>query len=916
MEPNKPWKKPQQAVPVPQGHLILLALAVALALREAPLPQQGDNVINLGEASPSEPRSQAEKDCCSTLSAELDAKQQGCICDALSEFPAGMDALEKVCKDSATELKSRRCASQLALSNGDACDRFFAHIAGDCLHLLLLSFLTTELDKRRKWLLPPLWPFSLLPTSFAAQPQTPSPPPRRCLARRSLCPRATSSLLASTHQHKVVITLPTASTYYIAIWFSNIPVVTTVWTANTDTPVSDPAMASFSISTDGNLVVFDQSKNRQIWSTNASIDGNSTIATILDSGSLELTDAFDSSRVYWRSIDHPTNTWLPGGKLGLNKATGVSQRLTSWRSSVDPFGGLLSLLLDPNGTTEYLIQWNNSMMYWTSGPWDGRGFSRVPEMRLTNSSTFQFIDNANESYFTYQFPYYWGLSRAIMDIDGQFKHLMWFNESQKWSVYWSQPQKHCEVYAICGLFGSCKLDGLVFCSCIKGFSVKVQSDWDHGVYSGGCKRDVPLNCPSDSSSAKGHADKFHAVAVVRLPDKAQSAVARSPEDCRLTCLNNCSCSAYTYNSNGCFVWHGDLVNLHEQYSGDGETLFVRLAASELPDAGRRKTVSIGAVASGVVAVLIILVTVLFIIQRCYKASALKMSVTIAGNRLTTFRYSDLQHATENFSMKLGGGAFGSVFKGQLPGSSTPIAVKRLDGLLQGDKQFRAEVVTVGEGSCTILDWKTRYSIASGIARALAYLHDQCRECIIHCDLKPENILLDANFQAKVADFGLAKLVGRDFSCVLTTMRGTMGYLAPEWFSGLPITSKIDVYSFGMMLFELISGRRNALLSESDTSSFFPCWAAIQVIDGNERNILDHRLGGVADMEELLRASRLACWCIQYEAYRPSMALVVKMMEGLLDVDVPPFPGPLCCLFDNQASSLTDINRSDHDPSEK
>ncbi|CAN6199309.1 unnamed protein product [Urochloa humidicola] len=744
------------------------------------------------------------------------------------------------------------------------------------------------------------------------------------------------------------------SKYYIAIWFSNIPMVTTVWTANTDTPVSDPAMASFSIATDGNLVLFDQSKNRQIWSTNASIDSNSTTATILDSGSLELTDAFDSSKVYWRSIDHPTNTWLSGGKLGLNKVTGVRQRLTSWRSSVDPFGGLFSLLLDPNGTTEYLIQWNNSKTYWTSGPWDGKTFSRVPEMTLTNSSTFQFIDNANESYFTYQFPYDWGLSRAIMDIDGQFKHLMWFDETQKWSVYWSQPLKHCEVYTICGPFGSCKLDGLVFCSCIKGFSVKVQSDWDHGVYSGGCKRDVPLNCLSNSSLAKGRSDKFHAMAVVRLPDKAQSAVARSPEDCRLTCLNNCSCNAYTYNSNGCVVWHGDLVNLHEQYNGDGGTLFVRLAAAELPEATRRKIFYIGAVAGGVVAVLIILATVSFIIQRYCKASALTISETTTGNMLTTFQYSDLQHATGNFSVKLGRGAFGSVFKGELPGRSTPIAVKRLDGIQQGDKQFRAEVDTVGminhvnlvcllgfcaektsrllvyeymEGgsldshlfskdSSTILDWKTRYNIALGIARGLAYLHDQCRECIIHCDLKPENILLDANFQAKVADFGLAKLVGRDFSCVLTTMRGTMGYLAPEWFSGLPITSKIDVYSFGMMLFELISGRRNALFSESDTSSFFPCWAASQVISGNENNILDHRLRGVTDMEELLRVSRLACWCIQYEAHRPSMALVVKMMEGLLDVDVPPFPGPLRCLFDNQASSLTDSNHSDHDPSEK
>jgi serine/threonine protein kinase len=86
------------------------------------------------------------------------------------------------------------------------------------------------------------------------------------------------------------------------------------------------------------------------------------------------------------------------------------------------------------------------------------------------------------------------------------------------------------------------------------------------------------------------------------------------------------------------------------------------------------------------------------------------------------------------------------------------------------------------------------------------LHQSCRECIIHCDIKPENILLDASFAPKIADFGMAAFVGRDFSRVLTTFRGTAGYLAPEWLSGIPITPKVDVYSFGMVVLEIISGK--------------------------------------------------------------------------------------------------------------
>jgi serine/threonine protein kinase len=212
--------------------------------------------------------------------------------------------------------------------------------------------------------------------------------------------------------------------------------------------------------------------------------------------------------------------------------------------------------------------------------------------------------------------------------------------------------------------------------------------------------------------------------------------------------------------------------------------------------------------------------------------------------ITVFGYTDLQRATKHFSEKLGGGSFGSVFKGSLI-DSTAIAVKRLDHAYQGEKQFRAEVSSIGIthhinlvrliGFCcdgsrrllvyehmpnrsldlhlfesrTTISWNYRYQIALGVARGLAYLHESCQDCIIHCDIKPENILLDASFAPKIADFGMAKLLGRDFSRVLTTARGTAGYLAPEWICGVAITAKADVYSYGMVLLEIISGRRNS-----------------------------------------------------------------------------------------------------------
>ncbi|KAM0907894.1 hypothetical protein ACQ4PT_015822 [Festuca glaucescens] len=297
--------------------------------------------------------------------------------------------------------------------------------------------------------------------------------------------------------------------------------------------------------------------------------------------------------------------------------------------------------------------------------------------------------------------------------------------------------------------------------------------------------------------------------------------------------------------------------------------------------------------------------------------------------LIVFSEAHIKKATKSFSEKLGEGGLGCVFKGELPGFSL-VAVKKLKSIAQGEKQFRAEVQTIGMihhinlvrlfGFCVQgrtrlliyeymengslnshlfskksakLTWDLRYHIALGTARGLAYLHEECKECIIHCDMKPDNILLDAEFCPKIADFGMAKLLGRDFSRALTTMRGTIGYLAPEWISGLPITHKADVYSYGMMLLEIISGRRNAEKIREGKYTYFPIFAAIKVNEGDAISLLDPRLESQADIEQLNRVCRIACWCIQdAEDHRPMMRQVVHMLESVMEVEIPPIPRSL------------------------
>jgi serine/threonine protein kinase len=353
-----------------------------------------------------------------------------------------------------------------------------------------------------------------------------------------------------------------------------------------------------------------------------------------------------------------------------------------------------------------------------------------------------------------------------------------------------------------------------------------------------------------------------------------------------------------------------------------------LATSEFSGRKDRKKLAIIITIATITATLIIAASV------CLARKRFKEMAPVKGS-LMAFRYRDVQTLTKNFSNKLGGGAFGSVFKGLMP-EGTLVAVKKLEGFRQGEKQFRAEVSTLGTvrhvnlirllGFCTeskhrllvneympntsldrylfrssqqpVLSWSMRYQIALGVAKGLHYLHERCRDCIIHCDIKPENILLSDTFVPKVADFGLAKLVGHDFSRVLTTVRGTVGYLAPEWIAGTAITTKADVYSYGMMLFEIVSGRRNLRQRQDSTVDFFPLLAAMTLTEGVVEGLVDTRLGCDVDLDEVERACRIACWCIQdEEGARPTMAMVVQVLEGLVEVNVPPMSRWLKLLSD-------------------
>lgn len=316
-----------------------------------------------------------------------------------------------------------------------------------------------------------------------------------------------------------------------------------------------------------------------------------------------------------------------------------------------------------------------------------------------------------------------------------------------------------------------------------------------------------------------------------------------------------------------------------------------------------------------------------------------------------FTYAEIRAATKEFSNDnmIGRGGFSDVYVGKLQ-DGRPVAVKCLKNVTGGDAEFWAEVTIIARmhhlnlvrlwGFCNEkgrrilvyehvpngsldkylfrpargnesddpimsivqkpkLDWNIRYRIVLGVARAIAYLHEECLEWVLHCDIKPENILLGDDFCPKVADFGLSKLRKKEQLMTMSRIRGTRGYLAPEWTKNDPITSKVDVYSFGMVLLEIVSGVRNTIQGNNTSVAseewYFPRWAfemAVEkrrieeVLDGDIREGYDSKL----HFKMVDRMVKTAMWCVQERPEtRPSMGKVAKMLEGTVEIMEPPKP---------------------------
>ncbi|KAL6639545.1 hypothetical protein ACP70R_023275 [Stipagrostis hirtigluma subsp. patula] len=725
------------------------------------------------------------------------------------------------------------------------------------------------------------------------------------------------------------------SKWFLGIWFTVSP-DTVVWVANRDRPLSSRA-GVVTVTGRGALVLLDGATNDTVWSSNSSsaAAAGAVVAELRDTGNLVLTDGAGGG-VLWQSFEHPTNTFLPEMRVGKNLRSGAEWPLSSWRGADDPSPGEFRYVMDTRGSPELHV-WSRGRKTYRTGPWNGVRFSGIPEM-TTFEDMFEFRFTATADEASYMFRNRDGspMSRVLLNESGVMQRMVWDRAAGAWSNFWSGPRDQCDSYGRCGAFGVCNVVDATVCGCVTGFTPRSPAEWYMRNNSGGCARRTALQC-----GGGGDDDGFYVLRGVKLPDTHSCAVdaGATLQECGRRCLANCSCTAYSAadirgGGSGCIQWFGELMDT--RFVDGGQDLYVRVAKSEL--ALHDNNVNQIAIAMAITGSALLLLSLGFLIwrkiRRSKKVNMLDDTVELMITDCPMYPLATITAATNDFCPEnvIGRGGFGHVYKGQLP-DGQQIAVKKLsaENTAQGLNEFMNEVVLIAKlqhrnlvrllGCCihcsermlvyeymsnksldafifderrrATLSWKARMDIILDIARGVLYLHRDSRLNIIHRDLKAANVLLDSNMVAKISDFGIARL----FSCsadrqetITQKIIGTFFYMAPEYAMDGTVSFMLDVYSFGVLLLEIISGRKN----QRNFNLIAHAWGLWE--EGRSLELVDPTIRSnctVAELEQAATSIHVALLCVQEcPGHRPPMADVIPMLS---QQKAPPRPRrPVVC----------------------
>ncbi|XP_056864770.1 G-type lectin S-receptor-like serine/threonine-protein kinase At1g61480 [Raphanus sativus] len=358
---------------------------------------------------------------------------------------------------------------------------------------------------------------------------------------------------------------------YVGIWLKGIIPQVVVWVANRKDPVTD-SPANLTISSNGSLLLLN-GKDGVVWSTGGTFASNGSRAELSNAGNLIITENV-SGRILWESFEHLGNTLLPFSTLTYNLTTGEKQVLTSWKSDTDPSPGDFVVLITPQVPSQLFTK-RGSAPYWRSGPWAKTRFIGIPLMDVSLTSPFSLQQDEHGSVsFTYidrniKPP------RIMITSEGPVK--IFQHNGTEWELDFEVPANPCDHYGVCGPFGLCIMSSSLTCKCFKGFVPKSIEKWKRGNWTDGCVRRTKLLCQGNVTNET----MFHPVVNTKPPDNYEFTRASNDIDCHRSCLENCSCLAFSFiNGIGCLVWNQELMDV-VQFSEGGELLSIRLASSEL-----------------------------------------------------------------------------------------------------------------------------------------------------------------------------------------------------------------------------------------------------------------------------------------------------------------------------------------------
>nr|XP_043630709.1 G-type lectin S-receptor-like serine/threonine-protein kinase CES101 [Erigeron canadensis] len=700
-------------------------------------------------------------------------------------------------------------------------------------------------------------------------------------------------------------TIPSTNYTYLGIWYTGDDQVRKVWIANPSTPIVSsssqvllmihPNTQKLVIVDRGTTIVNISSENNQ-----SSLEYSSLAASLEDNGNFQLKNENDI--IIWQSFDHPTNVLLPGMKLGSNFKTGQTWNLTSWLSDDIPDLGAFTLSWEPNGenSQRFMVR-RRGQPYWTSGDLRNQEFDFMSVNTLLLSRyNMSYVYNDEERYFSFDSVNYlhpmWILRPQGRIVDGSDRRLI-------------STQDLCYGFDL----GN---------GCVAGSNIPScrNSQDKFSPMSGDFDPEMTSSSFDDNSS-------------ISISDCMVSCW----NDCE--CLGFISSSS---NGTGCFKWTGtkSVSNFSIDRQGNSVLKYVLITSDR--SKGKAKIWIWAPIGAGIFVLLFCFglfwclkkrklsreerqigddVDFLDTIdsERFNDASDLD-SDRRKGSDLVVFSFASIVTATDDFSSenKLGQGGFGPVYKGILS-DHREIAIKRLSRTSgQGLVEFKNELILIAKlqhtnlvrvlGCCihgeekmliyeympnksldyflfdetkkTMLDWPKRWNIIEGIAQGLLYLHKYSRLRVIHRDLKASNVLLDESMNPKISDFGMARIFKHNETEAITKrVVGTYGYMSPEYAMEGAFSEKSDVFSFGVLILEIVSGRRNNnRFSHRDEMVTLVGYAWELWQQGDALQLEDPTLAGTCDINQLLKTIHVALLCVQENAVdRPVMSDVISML---------------------------------------